>query len=168
MNKSKGHLIMICGLPGSGKTTLANELVKSQGAVKLCADEWIYDLLDSQENISERDRLRLPVETLLHKLALELCAKGMTVILDNGFWVEEEREMYRKSATDLGLEVELHFLDADPDLLWERIQKRNENLPKGTFRNFKHELEEWVKVFEAPKVEELSRYDKYAVHIQNN
>ena len=159
---------MICGLPGSGKTTLANELVKSLGAVKLCADEWIYDLLDTQENIAERDRLRLPVETLLHKLALELCVNGMSVILDNGFWVKEEREMYRKTATDLGINVEIHYMDANYDLLWRRIQNRNENLPTGTFKNYKHELDEWMKVFEAPKVEELSMYDKYSVHIQNN
>lgn len=157
---------MICGLPGSGKTTLANELVKSREAVKLCADEWIYDLLDSQENISERDRLRLPVETLLHKLALELCAKGMTVILDNGFWVKEEREMYRKSATDLGISVEIHYMDASNDLLWKRIQKRNENLPAGTFKNYKHELDEWFKVFEAPKEDELENYQEHNIHFQ--
>lgn len=166
MNKSKGNLIMICGLPGSGKTTLANELVRSRGAVKLCADEWIYDLLDSQENISERDRLRLPVETLLHKLALELCVKGMTVILDNGFWVKEEREMYRKSASDLGIIVELHFMDANYDLLWKRIQKRNNNLPTGTFKSNKHELDEWFRVFEAPKEDELENYQEHYIHFQ--
>ncbi len=166
MNKSKGKFIMICGLPGSGKTTLANELVQTRGAVKLCADEWIYDLLDSQENISERDRLRVPVETLLHKLALELCVKGMTVILDNGFWAKEEREMYRKSTIDLGISVEIHFMDASQDLLWRRIQNRNENLPTGTFKNFKHELEEWVKVFEAPKEDELENYQDYYIHVQ--
>ncbi|MFZ0544969.1 MAG: AAA family ATPase [Candidatus Promineifilaceae bacterium] len=38
-------LILICGLPGSGKTTLARQIEQSRSALRLCPDEWIARLL---------------------------------------------------------------------------------------------------------------------------
>lgn len=37
---SPARLILICGLPGSGKTTLAKSLAGSRSALRLCPDEW--------------------------------------------------------------------------------------------------------------------------------
>ena len=39
-----GRLILICGLPGSGKTTFAKQLAPKVAAVRLCPDEWKHDL----------------------------------------------------------------------------------------------------------------------------
>ena len=38
------RLILICGLPGSGKTTFARELAPKVPAVRLSPDEWKHDL----------------------------------------------------------------------------------------------------------------------------
>ena len=40
----KGRLIVVCGLPGSGKTTYARKLETEDGAVRYCPDEWMTDL----------------------------------------------------------------------------------------------------------------------------
>lgn len=41
-NYSAGsRLIILCGLPGSGKTTLAKLLEGKRRAVRLCPDEWM-------------------------------------------------------------------------------------------------------------------------------
>ena len=37
-------LIIFCGLPGSGKTTMARERERETGAVRLSTDEWMADL----------------------------------------------------------------------------------------------------------------------------
>ncbi len=39
-NKSQPRLVLLCGLPASGKTTLARELADAYGAVRLNPDEW--------------------------------------------------------------------------------------------------------------------------------
>ncbi|MEY2425139.1 MAG: hypothetical protein QOI61_711, partial [Actinomycetota bacterium] len=38
------RLVVICGLPGSGKTTLAKELEQSMPAVRFCPDDWFVAL----------------------------------------------------------------------------------------------------------------------------
>jgi adenylate kinase family enzyme len=36
----KPRLILMCGLPASGKTTLANRLADEISVIRLCTDEW--------------------------------------------------------------------------------------------------------------------------------
>jgi hypothetical protein len=44
-------------------------------------------------------------------------------------------------------------------VLWERIDNRNANLPPGTFRITRDELQEYSKLFQRPTEEELQRWD---------
>ena len=37
-------LIAFCGLPGSGKTTVARELERETGAIRFSTDEWMAEL----------------------------------------------------------------------------------------------------------------------------
>jgi predicted kinase len=37
-------LFLTCGLPGSGKTTLARSLEQEYSALRLTADEWLHEL----------------------------------------------------------------------------------------------------------------------------
>lgn len=38
------RLILTCGLPGAGKTTLAKQLAAERAAVRLTKDEWLIAL----------------------------------------------------------------------------------------------------------------------------
>jgi predicted kinase len=87
-------LILICGLPGSGKTTLARQLAPRVPAVRLSPDEWKHDL--GIDYYDEPSRVRL--EDRLWRLAQELLTLGQSVILENGFWAREERDELRLAA----------------------------------------------------------------------
>src|SRR3954452_16784870 len=99
------RVILICGLPGSGKTTLAKQLAPKVPAVRLSPDEWKHDL--GIDYYDEQSRVRL--EARLWRLAQELLALGQSVILDNGFWARGERDELRVRARSLGVAVELHY-----------------------------------------------------------
>ena len=148
-------LILICGLPGAGKTTLAKQLEKSRSALRLSPDEWIVPILEDVNNIPERDRLRDPIETIQWELTKQLLLLGTDVILEWGFWSKEERLRYRREAEALGATVELHYLDVDLDELWQRLSKRNDNLPPGTFAITRADLELWASWFEPPSPDEF-------------
>jgi predicted kinase len=147
---------MICGLPGSGKTTLAKELEISERALRLCPDEWISALLSDPLNIAELDRLREPVESLQWETAKRALVLGTNVILENGFWSREERLRFRSEAEKLGAHVELRFLDVPRDELWSRLSKRNMNLPPGTFAIGEEQLDLWSGWFEPPTPDEFT------------
>ena len=44
---SETRLMLTCGLPGAGKTTLATELSAERGALRLTQDEWLIARLQS-------------------------------------------------------------------------------------------------------------------------
>jgi len=77
-----GRLIIVCGLPGSGKTTHAKALESRLRAVRFCPDEWM-DALSIDLYGEER---RAKIEALQRKIARELLALGLTVIIEWGLW----------------------------------------------------------------------------------
>lgn len=148
-------LYLICGLPGSGKTTLARQLEREHNALRLCPDEWIAQILADPGDRTEMDRLRDVVESIQWDVAKRALTTGVNVILENGFWSREERIRFRTEAEILGADVELHYLSAGIDELWRRIEERNAELPAGTFHINRDELDEWAKLFETPSEDEM-------------
>jgi len=149
-------LFLICGLPGSGKTTLAKQLEQTHNALRLCPDEWITQILADPNDIAELDRLRDPIESLQWDVAKRMLVLGVNVILENGFWSRKERDYFRSEAEALGADVKLHYLEVDMDELWKRISKRNADLPPDTFHVSRENLEEWSSLFEPPTEGELT------------
>ncbi len=158
-----GTLILVCGLPGAGKTTLARRLEAERGAIRLSPDEWIEQIIADPHDTVERDRLRDPVEDLQYELALTWLAKGFTVILGYGFWSEEERSLYAMGALALGAGIELHSCEAPLEELWRRISRRNEELTNKTFVMTRQELDDAWPRYEPPQQEELQFYDDWSV-----
>src|SRR5947209_9993269 len=104
----RARLILICGLPGSGKTTLAKQLAQDVQAVRLCPDEWKHalgiDYYDEEASVLLEERLWM--------LAHELLLLGQSVIMENGFWTRKERDEVRLAGRTLGATVELFYLEA--------------------------------------------------------
>ena len=154
----QARLILICGLPGSGKTTLAKQLAAEVRAVRLSPDEWKHAL--GIDYYDEDGRVRL--EDRLWLLARELLALGQSVVMEHGFWAREERDELRLAGRTLGATVELHYLEASVDELWRRLARRNEDPQPGTAPINRDDLEKWAGQFEAPDAAELALFDNAA------
>jgi predicted kinase len=160
----KPTVLLICGLPGSGKTTLAEKLSEERNALSFCPDNVIIQLLADRNNTVERDRLRDPVEKVQWKEAKKIIKLGCSVILENGFWTRKERERYAKEARETGALVELHYLKIPLHILKERIKKRNSSLGDKSFEVDSDELDTYLKWFEEPDKIEQKLYDGFFVY----
>lgn len=146
------RLIIVCGLPGSGKTTLAKALENKLRAIRFCPDEWMEAL---SLDIYDEER-RAKIEALQWKLAQEILALGLTAIIEWGTWGRSERDALRIGARSLGAAVELHYLSASLNVLIERVQRRGmENPPIEP-----DAIARWFEMFQAPTPEEMALFDK--------
>jgi predicted kinase len=164
------NLYLICGMSGAGKTTLAKKLESNMSAVRLCGDEFISVIIKDKNDKEELDRLRNPIEQVMWDLTKKLLAVGVNVILDNGFWSQEERLHYLSSARQLNssAKVFLHYLDIPTEIIWNRINKRNFSLPSDCFHITRNDLDQWMRWFTPPDQDEIKLYDGYEVHYVNS
>lgn len=146
-------LILICGLPGAGKTTLAKQLERERAALRLTPDEWMaavdVDLFDEAR--------RAAIERLQWIVAARALSLGTNVILDWGFWSRAERTDYRQRALDLGARAEIKFLNVPRDELWRRLQARNEVPDAAAARLELAQLDSYFELFQPPTEDELAR-----------
>jgi predicted kinase len=155
-------LYLTCGLPGSGKTTLARRLEQDIPALRLTADEWLHELYPGISTPdAETGPFRSRVERLQWMTALRVLSLGRPVILDWGLWAKEERDLYRTGARAVGARVVLCLLDPPVEELWDRLSRRNADRPFGAFEITKAALLRWSALFQRPTADELALYDSW-------
>jgi predicted kinase len=152
---SEARLILTCGLPGAGKTTLATQLAADRSAVRLTKDEWLWALGSTPWDQPTREK----VEQELWRLAQEILRLGLSVVVDFGLWARIERDEMRGVARGLGVGVELHYLDTPSDELWRRIEARNSEPPWDSYPIHRADFDRWLCVFQAPDPAELALFD---------
>jgi len=147
-----GTLIIVCGLPGSGKTHYARKLEQENQAIRFAPDEWMASLSINIYDATARAR----IESLQWELGQQLLTAGLIIIIEWGTWGRSERDALRIRARELGAKVELQYLSATPDVLFARIQNRAAENPPIT----REALDAWHKLFEAPTLDELALFDR--------
>lgn len=146
------RLVLLCGLPASGKTTLAHELADAYHAVRLNPDEW--ELALDVDPFDEGFQTKLEAE--FWDLTQRLLVLGTSVVLEWGFWARSERDEKREAARALGVAVELRYLDAPYEELVRRVVARRSS---GGIAITESHMELYRAMFQPPTEEELSLYD---------
>jgi predicted kinase len=148
----QARLVLLCGLPTSGKTTLARELAVSYGAVRLDPEDWMpglgIDVFDGE--------FRAKLEAEFWGLTQRLLALRSSVILEWGHWARWERDEKREGARALGVAVELRFLDVPYEELVRRVADRR---AAGGIAITDSLMERYRSLFQPPTDEELALFD---------
>jgi predicted kinase len=120
------HVLMVAGVIGSGKSTVANELSKHFGWPVVCSD------VERKRLLGVDPTRRLPAGAYNHKVSAQVYRElfnaiesaGSGVILDAQFPIPEFRRQALESARAVGGTVTAVLCDAPDNVLRERLRKR--------------------------------------------
>lgn len=132
--KAKPTVYLLCGFIGAGKTTFARKLEARTGAVRITKDEWLIRIVGNDPTIDGYADWDHKIVELSRDVAFQLVAKGIDVILDEGFWAKDERALMRRRIEELGAEAVLCYLDTPIETIRERVARRSADPPKDSFR----------------------------------
>jgi predicted kinase len=149
---SRPTLHLTVGLPGVGKTTLARELERAHGALRLTPDEWMAPLFGSGMAGGKRDIL----EGRLIWVAHQVLRAGVSVILDFGCWSADERQALRAIANLSDADFELHYLSLPEDERRKRAEAHWRECPQETFEMTLEDHERWRLQFTPPTPDEFA------------
>lgn len=125
ITKRDPQLIVVFGLPGSGKSTFAHKLGEAMEARVINSDIVRDDFL-LRGNYANKAKEKVYAEML--KMAVAFIKKGNSVILDGTFYKEKLRRNVVNKARELHLIPHFIEVKADEDVIRDRISgKRKES-----------------------------------------
>lgn len=143
MNK----LYILCGIPFSGKTTLAKELEKRLDFFRIDLDEVKFELLgedikDGNVDPQQWDKIYLGMYQKIEKALRD----GKIVVHDTGNFTKHERDLVRNIASKLGIPTKTIFVsipvsEARKRLLRNKKTNQRFDVSETDFENAVSEME---------------------------
>lgn len=117
-----GDLVVVCGLPGAGKTTVA-ERISDRSDARILRTDVIRKELFSDPTYTEAETEAVYAELL--ERAREAVLDGRSVVLDATFAKRQFREDARELAERVANRFELVKVECDESVVRERIERRD-------------------------------------------
>lgn len=135
-------LILVCGLPATGKSTIARKLAKRINATILRTDEVRKKLFKNPTYSKKEKKL---VYAAIFATARKLLNKGENVIIDGTFYRKELREEVYKVAEYTGHKIEVVECLAPEDAIKGRMDRRSgrkllSDADYGVYKKIKHKF----------------------------
>jgi predicted kinase len=148
-------LFLLCGKMAAGKSTLARELARREGAVLLVQDEFFERLYPGEiKDIADYVRCSTQLAAALSPLILDLLTKGVPVVLDFPGNTRTQRAWFRRLLDEAQVGHELHFLDVSDDVCKGQLKKRSQDLPVGSAWTTDAEFDAITAYFQPPSADE--------------
>lgn len=141
-------LHLLCGLPGTGKTTFARQLERTHRAVRFTHDEWMHRLYGSNPPAEMFATYHERISELIWSYAERLLDLGVDVVLDFGFWKKKDRQAAVARAKALGAKPILYKFACPLETASKRIAKRNKTDPSDSLQIDEHALNLFASRFE--------------------
>ncbi|WP_150272742.1 AAA family ATPase [Paenibacillus tepidiphilus] len=153
----KPLVILMCGIAGSGKTTLSQQLAEEYGLTRLSIDEEVWSASGRYgiDYPAEKYREHLnEAHTRLCDKLVQLIQDGKPLVVDSSFWRRSEREKYKQLIEEAGGEWKLLYLKVQPDELRKRLKLRSERFDANAAFTITEELlTTFLQGFEEPRDE---------------
>lgn len=142
------ELVVVCGLPGVGKTTVAETIrERVDGDAHLLRTDVVRGDVVSDPDYTEEE-LRRVYDELFSRVGDRL-ARGESVVVDGTF----KRTVHRERARDLAAEHDAEFrlvrVECDEETVRERIAARTDDASDADFDVYKLYKEEFEPIEEA-------------------
>jgi predicted kinase len=149
---------LISGLPCAGKSTYASGLSGRTDCVVFTLDRWLISLF-GQYSIAaightEHTRRVLACRGLIWESAAEFLRRSVDVVLDDGFFLRENRVGYVHLARTVNASAKIHFLNTPENLVRARLARRNAHLPTFNFYIDPESLDAFISLYETPSADE--------------
>ena len=92
--------------------------------------------------------------SLATDIALKCLAAGVNVILDEGFWVKEQRAEIRDKVINVGAVPKFYYIETSFEMMKARTLKRSESPPLDSYIIDGESFNHYWKFFQPPDNEE--------------
>jgi len=127
---SDPRLVVVCGLPGTGKTTVARAVADRLDATRLRTDVVRKELVADPEYTSDEERR---VYDELVSRAGDRLADGEPVVLDGTFYRARHRDRAAALAADRGVPFDLLRVECPPSVVERRMAGREDDASDADF-----------------------------------
>lgn len=124
------RLVAVCGLPGTGKTTVASAVAERLDARLVRTDVVRKDLVDEPEYTAAETRR---VYDAVLSRARRTLVGGRSVVLDGTFRTGGLRERARETAASTTVEFDLVKVECDESVVRDRIAAREDDESDADF-----------------------------------
>lgn len=125
-----GHVHLVLGPVGAGKSTFAASLADETGGLRLDLDEWMLHLFrpdrpDGNHVQWYAERAERCVDQIW-RITLEATRRNTDVILEIGMLRRAQRDSLYGWVDAAALDLTVHVLDAPREVRRQRVERRNE------------------------------------------